>query len=93
MPRKGKGVRRILREERRFREKKKQGSKFRRIRRSKGKESLSSVNKSTAQLRKADKAKDLYRASSNIQTAVKKEKEAEEIGRELTGAEGEGKEA
>ena len=36
----------------------------------KGKESLSSVNKSTAQLRKADKAKELYRASSNIQTAV-----------------------
>jgi len=32
MPRKGKGVRRILREERRFREKKKQGKKFWRIR-------------------------------------------------------------
>jgi hypothetical protein len=31
MPRKGKGVRRILREERRLREKKKQGSKYRRI--------------------------------------------------------------
>jgi hypothetical protein len=32
MPRKGKGVRRILREERRLQEKKKQGSKYRRIR-------------------------------------------------------------
>lgn len=30
MPRKGKGVRRILREERRLQEKKKQGSKYRR---------------------------------------------------------------
>jgi hypothetical protein len=30
MPRKGKGVKRILREERRFREKKKQGAKYRR---------------------------------------------------------------
>ncbi|MHA1977123.1 MAG: hypothetical protein ACW98I_09510 [Candidatus Hodarchaeales archaeon] len=44
MPRKGKGVQRILREERRFREKKKQGKKFWRV---KSKESVIEENDET----------------------------------------------
>lgn len=55
----------------------------------KSKESVSDVKKAASQINKVDKAKDLYTASGNVKTALEKGKEAEEIGAELTGAEGE----